>query len=181
MRKALFISCIVLMLGVTLPARAQLRQDVNVQNAPVRLYDQSGFTLNKFFSPAHFKMNHSFEMSAGSFGGRTSSLAMYTNTMAWQFSSKLAARVDVAFAFSPLGNAGIGGVSRGNQGRVFLRNAEIAWRPTENMQLNISVRQSPYGRYASPYGAYGPYGGYNRFSAGFHSGSRDLFWNDNLR
>ncbi|WP_457652187.1 hypothetical protein [Rhodocaloribacter sp.] len=181
MRKALFISCIVLMLGVTPPAKAQLRQDVNVQNAPVRLYDQSGFTLNKFFSPAHFRMNHSFEMSAGSFGGRTSSLAMYTNTMAWQFSSKLAARVDVAFAFSPLGNGGLGGVSRGNQGRVFLRNAEIAWRPTENMQLNISVRQSPYGLYASPYGAYGPYGGYNRFSAGFHSGSRDLFWNDNLR
>jgi hypothetical protein len=41
----------------------------------------------------------------------------------------------------------------GNQeAKVFLRNAEVAYTPTDNMRIHFQVRQSPYGRYASPYG-----------------------------
>ncbi|GIV58405.1 MAG: hypothetical protein KatS3mg042_1318 [Rhodothermaceae bacterium] len=177
MRKALSIGCLLLMLGLAWPAQAQLREAAHELKAPARLYDQAGFSLNKFFSPAHFRMSHSFEFSAGSFGGQANSLAMYTNTMAWQFSSKLAARVDVAFAFSPFSGTDLEGLHTGNQGRVFLRNAELAWRPAENVMLNISVRQSPYGLYASPYGYYNPYG--NLY--GVRHNAADLFWNDNLR
>ncbi|NKN80779.1 hypothetical protein HF633_13520, partial [Weissella cibaria] len=127
MRKAISAGCLLLVLGLAVPAQAQLREAVQEMTAPAKLYDQGGFSLNKFFSPAHFRMSHSFELSAGSFGGQTASLAMYANTMAWQFSSKLAARVDVAFAFSPLAGTDFDGLSQGNQGRIFLRNAEIAW------------------------------------------------------
>ncbi len=185
MRHALSILCLVLMLGIAFPAQAQLRRDVHSQSAPARLYDQGGFSLNKFFDPAHFRMSHSLEFTAGSFGGQSSSLAMYTNTMMFQFSSKLAGRVDMALAYSPTGN--VGSVTGSNQGRLFLRNAELAYRPTKNMQLHLSVRQSPYGYYASPYGyggygGYSPYGGrYSSFQAGFGADDRDLFWNDRLR
>jgi hypothetical protein len=186
MRKTLSVLCLILMLGLTMPAQAQLRQDVHTQAAPARLYDQGGatFSLNKYFSPEHFRMSHTVEMSSGSFG----SLGMYTNSMMWQFSQKLAARVDLSVGYSPSGNA-FGNNDRLNQGdntRFFLRNAELAFRPNEKSLLHLSVRQSPYGAYASPYGygyGYQPYGyGHSAsFQAMFGHDQRDLFWNDRLR
>ena len=182
MRKLLSLLCFVVFLGVASPVRAQLRENVRQQDARAQVYGQDGpaFSLNQLFSPQHFQMSHSYEMSVGSFGGSSSSLGMYTNTMRFQFNSRLAARVDMAYAFTPFGQgSAFGGGSDG--GRMFLRNAEIAYRPTENMQLNLQVRQSPYGGYMSPYGYMNPYRYGHRYAPfGFERGG-DLFWNDDLR
>lgn len=186
MRKLLSLLCLVVFLGVALPAQAQLRKDVNdAQQAPARLFSADGpvFTLNNLFSPDHFRMHHSYEMSFGSFGGNTSSLGMYTNTMMFQFNQKLAARVDVSFAHSPFGNlAGQGVGLNDGGGRLFVQNAEVAYRPTENMRLHLSFHQSPYGGYMGPHGYYGysPYAR-NAFYGAFGYQDRDLFWNDRLR
>ena len=193
MRQTLFVACLVLMLGLTTPAEGQLRSDVLSEESTVRLYDQaaSGFSLNRFFSPAHFQMSHSLEFSTGSYGGSASSMGMYTNSMMWRFSHRLAARVDVAMAYSPYQDDRLQGVTGANNNRVFLKNAEIAYRPTENSQIHLSFRQSPYGSYMSPYGS----GGYGRggygyddynyrgrsggvFEARFGPNDRDLFWNN---
>ena len=125
-------------------------------------------------------MSHTYEMSIGSSQYGTSSLGMYTNTMAWQFNDKLAARVDVSAAYSPFGNA----LGQGEQRpRVFLRNAEVAYRPLENMQIHLQIHQSPYGAYASPYGYYNPGYGYGYRDAGYYpmGPSSDLFWKDSDR
>ena len=187
MRHALSLLCLTLMLGLTVPAQAQHRADVPARHAPVRLFDQGApaFSLNKLFSPEHFRMGHSYEMSFSSFGGG-SSLGMYTNSLMWQFNQKLAARVDVAFAHSPFGNAF--GSALGNDqnglasGRLFLRTAEIAYRPNEHTRLHFSVRQSPYGSYMGPYGygnGYGaPYYGHGSFYGARVSSGDELFWND---
>jgi hypothetical protein len=151
MRKTLSLLLLVAFLGLAIPAQAQFRNDVNEQRAPSRLYNSeaTSFLLNTVFNPAHFKMSHSYEMSIGSNGYGTSSLGMYTNTRAWQFNDKPAARVDRSAAYSPF-NSGHG---QGEQKpRVFLRNAEVAYRPSENVRIHFQVRQSPYGSYASPYG-----------------------------
>lgn len=179
MRNVFQLLCLLALLSLTVPAQAQHRADLPAKRASVRLFDQGGpnFALNKLFSPEHFRMSHSFEMSMGSFGGHSSSMGMYTNTMQWQFSNKLAARVDVAVAQNLFG--GDNGTSfnglafQQRQGpQVFLRNAEVAYRPSENVQLNFSIRQSPYGHYMSPYG-YG-YG----MDYGFHGmrHSDPFFW-----
>ncbi len=173
------IICLLMMLSIAAPAEAQLRQDLDQLDSSTRLYDKGSFSLNKFFDPAHFKMSHSVDFSAGSFGGGSTSLAMYTNSMQWQFSSKLAARADIALAFSPLGNSRFNGLSRGNQGRVFLRNLEVAYRPSKNTELHLSVRQSPYGSYLNPYG-YSNYG-YGMFGGDVYGGTNRLFWNDRLK
>lgn len=156
MRYSLLLVALIVVLGTAAPAEAQMRNQVQAltQPAPAQLYDSEtpGFTLNKLFSPQHFTMGHSYEMSFGSFGGSSSSLGMYTNSMLWQFSPKVDARLDVSVAHSFTGNT-FGEDGRGAQ--VFVRNAEINYRPTEAMQFHISFRQSPYGMYASPYG----YGG----------------------
>ncbi len=183
MRNLLSLVLLVVLLGVTLPANAQLRDNVQSQQAEARLYGSDGpmFSLNQLFSPAHFKMGHSYEMSFGSFGNQSSSLGMYTNSMMFQFSDKLAARVDLSFAHSPFGSNNVMG-DKSNQGQFFLRNAEVAYRPSEKVQLHLSVQQSPYGRYMSPYGGYG-YGRHSMYSlfGGFGDRGDDLFWNDGLR
>jgi hypothetical protein len=177
MRQLLSVLSLIVFLGVATPAEAQLRQDVQAQQAQAKLYGSEGpsFSLNRLFSPDHFRMQHSYEMSFGSYGGTTSSLGMYTNTMMFQFNDKLAARVDMSFAHSPLGD-GIGqklGLQQDN-GQFFLRNAEVAYRPNERMQLHLSFRQSPYGSYMSPYGYYGQSHG------GYGSRHHNLFWNNAL-
>lgn len=188
MRQSLFVVCLILTLGVTAPAQGQLRSDVISEDASVRLYDygQTGFSLNRYFSPAHFRMSHSLEFSTGSFGGETSSLGMYTNTMMWQFSQKLAARLDISMAYSPYSDERLQGLTGDNNGRIFIRNAQVAYRPTENSRIQFSFQQSPYGSYASPYG-YNRYGngrygyrgrGGGSFQARFGPSDRDLFWND---
>ncbi len=185
MRKILAFLCLVACLAFVTPAQAQMRGDVQTAKAPTQLYDTGGaaFSLNKLFSPAHFQMSHSYEMSMGSFGGGNSySMGAYTNTLAWQFSDKLAARADVSFAFSPFGGNALGDEGGIENGRLFLRNAEIAYRPKENMLFHIRVQQSPYGSYMSPYGYHG-YGyspfGYDRFGYDSYGASADrLFWKD---
>ena len=191
MRKTLSMLLLIAFLGLAAPAEAEFRENVPATaQAQSRLYDAkgaAGFVLNKLFNPSVFRMSHSFEMSAGSFGGNSYSLGMYTNTMAWQFSDKLAARMDVSVAYSPHNEAATS-LGLGQQGpQVFLRNAEIAWRPSEKFQLHLQVRQSPHGGYMSPYGYYDPYGygyGYSRgafMHAGFGGPSPDLFWRDSRR
>jgi len=186
MRQSIFSACLILMLGLTAPANGQLRGQAAAEVSTVRLYDygQTGFSLNRYFSPEHFRMSHAVEFSTGSFGGSGSSLAMYTNSMMWQFSRKLAARVDVAFAYAPFQDERLQGITGNNNGQVFIKNAELAYRPSENTRIQFSFRQSPYGYYARPYGyrgyGYRPYGG-NSFRAAYGSDHRDLFWNDRLR
>ena len=170
---------LVVTLALTLPAEAQLRQAPTQEQNRVKLYDAgSGLSLNRFFDPAHFRMSHSLEFSTGSFGGGASSLGMYTNSMQWQFSQKLAARVDVALAYSPTGNINGSNSFNGgnNSGKVFLRNAEIAYRPSENTMLHLSIRNSPYGSYMSPYGGYNPGYGYNRDAMFYGDPVARLFW-----
>lgn len=172
----------VFVLTVAVPAQAQLRQDareIAAQSTP-RLYDAgTGFSLNKLFSPQTFKMAHAYEFSAGSLGGNGYSLGVYTNSLMWQFSQKLAARVDLSVAHSPFGNApgfghSVNAVSGEQQPfRFFVQNAEVAYRPSENMELRFSYRQSPYGSFYSPYG-YSPYG--HPFGVQSYSDAEPLFW-----
>ncbi len=175
MRTLFSLLCLVILLGVATPAQAQLRANLPTERSAARLYDAGGssFSLNKLFSPDHFKMSHSYEMSMSSFGGNSSSMGMYTNSLMWQFNQKLAARVDVSFAHSLFGNDTASKLMGGPQknGQIFLRNAEIAYRPSENLQFNFSFRQSPYGGYMSPFG-------YNPGYMGFAQQSQNLFWKD---
>lgn len=180
MRATLSLLCLVFLLSVAQPADAQLREDVRARNAPTQLYgSNTGVDLfNKLFSDEHFRMAHSYEMSFSSFGGNSASMGMYTNTMMWQFSDELAARVDVSLAHSPFGGTAFG--QQDQNPRVFLRNAEVAYRPAENVEFRFMMRQSPYGSYMGPYGA--SYSPYQRTPGAFGAmRSHDLFWNDRPR
>lgn len=162
-RNLLFIAALAFLAS---PAQSQFREAVPDAFPQTRVYDMSnraGALLSKIFNPSVFQMSHSFEMTAGSFGGNGYSMGMYTNTMAWQFSPKLAARMDVAVAYSPQNQmAQEYGFGR-QRPQVFLRNAEIGWKPSEKVQVHFQFRQNPYA-YQNMMG-YGPYG-YSRRHTG---------------
>ncbi len=166
MHRNLFL--IAIFASLTFSAEAQFRGTAPSEFPQTRLYDTSGKVgafLNRIFNPSVFQMSHSLEMTAGSFGGNGYSMGMYTNTMAWRFSPKLAARMDVAVAYSPQNriarNAGFGQ----QHPQIFLRNAEVAWKPSERFQLHVQIRQNPYA-YRGMMG-YGPYG-YGHRHAGLY-------------
>jgi hypothetical protein len=178
MRTSIFALLLIALVAFSTPAQAQLRSIGAPRASSVQLYDGggTGFSLNRFFSPEHFAMSHSFELS--SFGG--SSMSMYTNTMQWQFNSKLAARVDVAAAYSPLGSQSEMSVTGNSDSRVFVKRADFAYRPKENVELRLSFRQNPMNMYMNRYGSGGyPYNqsGGSSFMAEFGPNNDNLFWN----
>ncbi len=173
MRTAFLLLCLVLTLSLATPAEAQFRDTAQRnQSVETQLYDAGSAAtdaLQTLFGAEHFRMGHSYEASVSSFGGQTSSMGMYTNSMMWQFNSDWAARMDVSVSH-PF-TAGQNGAFGSQRTQVFLRNAEVAYKPSDQFEVRMQVRQSPHGRYMSPYGVHR--GGH---SAASFAPSHDLFW-----
>lgn len=176
---------------VASPASAQRTADLPGRQAPVALTDGAGtpgLSLGQLFNAETIKFSQSYEMSYSSGLGGGVGLGVYTTSLRWQPSARLAGRVDVGVAHSPFGDAGVQsalGFENGTDTRVFLRNAALAYKPTENSMIHFSVQQSPYGSYAAPAGYANPYGlgygayGRSGFSASFSSADADhLFFRD---
>ncbi len=167
---------ILLLLAVLVyPVEAQFRNSVPSAFPQTKLYSSSNQVsaiLSKIFNPSVFQMSHSFEMSTGSFGENGYSMGMYTNTMAWQFSPKLAARMDVSVAYSPQNQVAREAGFGPQHPQIFLRNAELFWKPSNRVQFNFQVRQNPFGYHGMM--GYGPYG-HGYFHPYARSFSRD-YW-----
>lgn len=169
-------------LALAAPARAQMRADLPGRSATATVYEAGGApTLASLFNAKTLRFSQSYEFSYSSFAGDGLGLGVYTASLGWQPTDRLAARVDVGVAHSPFGDGALRGAlgfDQNTPARVFLRDAEIAYRPTENSMIRLQVQQSPFGAYASPYGyagyGFAPYGGLG-MRAGY--GADDaLFW-----
>lgn len=145
---------VIVVLGFASPADAQVRgMDLHQATAAPLSDAGSGFLMKTLFNPKYFDMGHTFEISAGSGIG---SLAMYTNSLQWSLANKLSARADISVAYSPFSANASSSYNDpfSNGASVFLRNAELNYAPSEKVRLHLSYRRSPYGYYASPFGAY---------------------------
>jgi hypothetical protein len=176
MRTALLLLCLVVAVSLATPAEAQFRDSAD-RSVQTQLYDTGSAATNalqSLFGAEHFRMAHSYEASFSSFGGEASSMGMYTNSMMWQFNSDWAARVDVSVAH-PFTQTG--GAFGQQDTQVFLRNAEVAYKPSDNFQVRMQVQQNPRSRYMSPYGRYGSrYGGVHGGYGFAPTPTGDLFW-----
>lgn len=153
------------------PVDAQRRADLPGSPAPVELSDSGQpLSLSGLFNAQTLKIGHSYEFSYSALGGGSLGLGVYTTSLQWQPSNRLAARVDVGVAHSPFGSGGVRealGFNQDTPAQLYLRNAELAYRPTENSVLHLQIQQQPFGGYVNPYSyGYGsPYGygqyGYN--------------------
>jgi hypothetical protein len=173
MRTYLAAALLLAVLVTATPTQAQLRADIPGRTASTAV-QAPGTGLGNVFASDRFRLQHSYEFSYNSFGaGESLGLGVYTSSLQWQPSDRLAARVDVGVAHSPFGTGEIRsamGFDASTPARVFLRNAEVAYRPTENSIIRLQIQQSPYGNYASPFGyghgQYGDHFGYDRYRSG---------------
>jgi hypothetical protein len=125
--------------------KSQVEQETSI--ASTRLGGLSGPLAFMFgwFNPDKFTMRHSFDMSFTSFSGQSLSLGTYTNTMMYQFADNFNARADIAFSFSPFSN--LSTFNKKDFSGVYLKNAEVNYKPWDNTTVSVSFRQSPYGYY----------------------------------
>ena len=179
-------------------ARAQRAADApsRLGSAP-RLGEAPARTgLGQYLAPSTFRMAQSVEFASGSAGGQGFGYGAYTNTVFWQPSQRLAARVDVGLAMpfgglagAPVGGANVG-AGQGMSPQLYLRNAELAYRPSANAEIRLSVQQVPSALYGPAYGygaaafgqgsygqsAYGGSYGGSRMQARVGVGSDEMFW-----
>jgi len=131
-------------------ARAQFKTD------PARDAESSGSLITAppstvlfgWFDPSKFSMSHSVEFSYMSFSGGGMSLGTYTNSMMYQFADNLNARADVSMSFTPTNSfSTFGGKGANNFSGIYLRDAQINYKPWENFQVRLQYSQLPYGSY----------------------------------
>ena len=112
-------------------------------------------TLFGWFDASRFSMRHSMSFSVMSFGGQSMSLGTYTNSMAYQITDNLDARADVSMSYAP-GNSPFMSFNSKNKNfsGLYLSNAELNYRPWDNLKVQFQYRQLPYGSFYSPFGGY---------------------------
>ncbi len=107
------------------------------------------------FNPNNFQMRHSYSASYATSGGQGIALQRYTNTMTYQFTPKLDARVDLSLQNSPYSTFEY---RMQNQfSKAYVSRAELNYRPSENTVISLQYRELPYSYYG--YGYQRPFGG----------------------
>lgn len=158
---------------------AQRQADVPSRFDAAPALVNSGTGLRQYVSRETFRSAQSVEMMAGSIGGAGYGLGAYTQSLFWQPTGRLAARVDVTAAV-PFGGAlglsapaGVPGSRFGQNASpaVYLQNAELAYRPNASTELRFQFRQVPPG--VAGLSAYGS--GYGN-GLGVARDGGDLFW-----
>ena len=190
MRLAVLTAALGLVL-LSAPASAQLTSDLPGRAAPVEVVESPNaptLSLAGLFNAKTLDLSHGYQFGYQSGFGGDLGMGIYTTSLRWQPSARLAGRVDVGFAHGAFGSLAEQAGFDGSQNiRPFLQNAEIGWRPTENSLIHLRVSQSPYGAactysyrgscngYGSGYGAYR-----SGLSLDASTGSGGLFWRDDL-
>ncbi|OZC03012.1 hypothetical protein [Rubricoccus marinus] len=187
MRTAVLTTALGLALLVAAPASAQLQANVPGRQAPVEVIaspEAPTLSLAGLFNAQTLKLSQSYQYGyqTGAYGDL--GLGTYTTSLQWQPSNRLAARVDVGLAHGAVGSlANAAGFSADNPAKIYLQNAELAYRPTENSMIRLQVRQTPYGS-ACTYGYQGGCSqGYGMYGQGFglnasSGASGNLFFRD---
>lgn len=137
--------------------KSQVPQETQVSFGRMGGSDSSPLSyLFGWFDPDKFTMRHSVDLSYTTFGGQSFSLSTYTNTMMYQFADNLNARADIAFSYSPYSS--LSTLNKKDLNAIYLKNAELDYKPADNMRISLSFKQMPYygtGYYYSPF--YNPF------------------------
>lgn len=107
------------------------------------------YALMSWFNAQNFKMNHNFSLQYITGSGYGMSLATYTNSMFYQISNNLNARMDISLIGSPFGSYNTGN----NFNKLFISRVELNYKPWENFYMQLQYRSLPY----SYHGYYMPY------------------------
>ncbi|HEY4611753.1 MAG TPA: hypothetical protein VII11_02090 [Bacteroidota bacterium] len=145
------------MLVVGSVAVAQLKSKIDAPS-PVSESLMRGASSDFFFGlfdPSKFSMHHNFSLSYTSFAGQGLSLGSYTSNLMYKFSDVFDVQADVSLMYSPYSSFG----NTNNFSKLYLSRAQLNYRPTDNVWLQIQYRELPpmywYGGYRNPNSYYG--------------------------
>ena len=152
--KRICLLTIVFLLAAGLQLHAQLKteEQSGVGQSMVRPA-QSISSFLGLLNPENFMMRHSISLGYYSAGGAGMSLASYTNSMFYKIADPLNVRVDLTLQGSPFGQSRL--YSSGELNKLYISNAELNYRPADNMFIKLQYSQLPLGLYG--YGDYYPY------------------------
>ena len=94
-----------------------------------------------WFDPSRLTIRNSYSLSYTTSGGKGYSLGELTSNIAYQISNPLSLQFDVSLMHSPYNNLG-GNFAKDISG-IYLSRAELNYRPSKNMLLQIQYRQLP--------------------------------------
>lgn len=136
---------LVLVLGISVAASAQMREHVQAEgdltgNTVQHDTMEPGSLENLF----NMQMNHSYTMMFSSFGGQYQNINAYTNTMRFSFTDRLTGRLDLSLLHSPFGSSGvIGNQSNGLGTQFLIRNAELNYQINDRSSIHLQFQQVP--------------------------------------
>ena len=105
------------------------------------LRPDDGGLLFGWFDPSRLTMHNSYSLSYTTSGSKGYSLGELTSNIAYQISDPLSVQFDVSLLHSPFNN--LGGNFANNISGIYLTRAELNYRPSKNMFLQIQYRQLP--------------------------------------
>ena len=131
-----------LALAFAFTSNISFAQYIEVPNQTTQLKNSNGLILG-FINPKNFSIQHSFNMSYGSFGNEQVSLASYTATMTYIIRDNMKLSADVTMQYSPF--ASISGLSAsGNRdfqnsfNGINLSRVSFDYKPVKNMFISIN-------------------------------------------
>jgi hypothetical protein len=112
-----------------------------------------GGLLFGWFNPDRLTVRNSYSLSYTTSGGKSFSLGTLTSSLAYQISNPLSVIFDVSLVHSPYSN--LGGNFAKNISGVYLSRAELNYRPSNDMLLQIQFRQLPAMYWLNSYDRFG--------------------------
>jgi hypothetical protein len=117
------------------------------------LRPDGGGLLFGWFDPSRFTMRNSYSLSYTTSGGKGYSLGTLTSSLEYQISNPLSVQFDVSLMHSPFSN--LGGRFANDVSGIYLTRAELNYRPSKNMLLQIQYRQLPAMYWLNNYDRFG--------------------------
>ena len=119
-----------------------------------------GGLLFGWFDPSRLTMHNSYTLSYTTSGGKGYSLGDLTSSIAYKISDPLSVQFDVSLLHSPYNN--LGGNFANNISGIYLTRAELDYRPSKNMFLQIQYQQLPAMYWLNNYDRFGFMPSYDR-------------------
>ncbi|MCF7885516.1 MAG: hypothetical protein K9M80_03390 [Candidatus Marinimicrobia bacterium] len=146
---------ILMSIGCFAQYKTQVQEHPTLEKA-IKLPGQTNTTGLNLFDPNRFSMDQSYSMMMGIGGSNSGSMGMYMNNMSYIFSKNLILNAKLGFVHNPLQ---MGNTVNNNMANNLIYGADVLYKPTENMRLQISFSKRPYtSRYF-----YNPYRYYDRY------------------
>jgi hypothetical protein len=141
--KRIFILAVILAMGVNYSIaqfRSQPELSTTVSQSLIR--PDGGGLLFGWFNPSRLTMHNSYTLSYTTSGSRGFSLGTLTSSFGYKISDPLSLRFDLSLMHSPY-STGMGDNFSKNISGVYLTNAELNYKPSNDILLKVQFRQFP--------------------------------------